>query len=135
VKHCTECHTVIPESRLAALPHATTCVSCSTEEPLKGVMLWDHKTAPYIHVVNARQHARLKQHDRRSVHSNMPMSTRTVTGMESSLSRSMRPTRARAVHVDDVPTARRCPHKNAPQASSYGMCLSCAVDWYARRVN
>jgi rare lipoprotein A (peptidoglycan hydrolase) len=131
---CTECHTVIPESRLAALPHATTCVSCSSEEPLKGVMLWDHKTAPYIHVVTPQQHTRLKQHDRRSVHSHMPMGARTVTGMEASVARSLTPSSAVVHAADTRPRARKCPHKTEAQASWYGMCLECSLDWYARRV-
>lgn len=129
---CQKCRATIPAARLKALPHTITCVACSEVEPLKGVMLFDHKTAPYIHVVTPKQHAVLKRHDRRSVHSNMPMSTRTVTGIESSVSRPL--TQEHVVPQDTRPRARKCPHKDAPQASWYGMCLPCALDWYSSRI-
>ena len=130
---CQTCREPIPAARLTALPHTTTCVACSEVEPLKGVMLWDHKTAPYIHVVTPKQHAVLKRHDRRSVHSHMPMGSRTVTGVESSVSRALRPVTVGAI-VDASPRARKCPHKDAPQASAYGLCLPCALDWYSSRI-
>lgn len=132
--NCRTCHQPIPTARLDALPQTTTCVACSAEEKMMGVMLWDHKTAPYIHVVTPTQHAHLKQHDRRSVHSNMPMGTRTPTGVQSSVSRSLRPVQIAGTIVDTRPRARKCPHKDAPQASAYGMCLDCAMAWYANRL-
>lgn len=42
---CNNCKKVIPKERLEALPETETCVNCSTETKVEGVMLYSHKTA------------------------------------------------------------------------------------------
>jgi len=132
------CGASISAARLAALPHTRTCVSCSTEAPVKGFMTWEHKTAPVFQVVTPSQHTWLQKHDRRSVHSNLPMSSRTVTGVQSSVSapRTSNPhMRKQSMPAYDMlPRARKCTHRDAPQVSSYGMCVECALKWYEVRV-
>lgn len=131
--NCQTCHSPIPFARLHALPHTTTCVDCSTEERVMGITIWPHKTGSYVDVVTPKQHAVLKRHDRRTVHSNMSMATRTVTGVQSSLSRPLQRVSLTGDALDTQPRARKCSHKEAPQASAYGMCLDCALEWYASR--
>lgn len=47
-KFCDRCKKIIPAARLEVLPDTTTCVKCSTEEKVQGVMIFDHKTAPVL---------------------------------------------------------------------------------------
>lgn len=133
------CGAVISAARLAALPHTRTCTACSAEEPVKGFMTWEHKTAPVFQVVTPKQHAWFQQHDRRSVHSNLPMGTRTISGTQSAVSRTLpvsvrlSPRTPSLPVIDMRPRARKCAHTDAPQASSYGLCVTCALEWYAVR--
>ena len=139
MKTCQKCHKPISEARRKALPETKVCVTCSTEEPLQGWMYWSHKTAPVFQVVTPKQHAWFQQHDRRSVHSNLPMGTRTISGTQSSVSRTLPVSVRSSPHpsslpvIDMRPRARKCAHTDAPQASSYGLCVTCALEWYAVR--
>lgn len=51
MKKC-KCGAVIPAERLAILPNTTSCVKCSTEQPKKGQMVYNHKTAPELVVTD-----------------------------------------------------------------------------------
>jgi hypothetical protein len=48
LKICIGCDKQIPPARLEALPNTDRCVNCSNEKPLKGYMVFGHKTAPEI---------------------------------------------------------------------------------------
>lgn len=133
-RRCVTCHTPIAPARLHALPTATTCVSCSTEQPMKGYMTWEHKTAPVFQVVTPQQHEWLQSRDRKGMRSGLPMSSRGTS--VSPIAGNPRPVSAKSAIVYDtssVPKARKCPHTDRPQASSAGKCLECAVSYYAIR--
>ena len=70
---CKVCEEPIPSNRLAALPHATTCVACSTEQPVRGFMSWEHKTAPRFQLVSADNHEWLQKNTRRKPSAQLPM--------------------------------------------------------------
>jgi len=53
MRKCEKCSTEISIHRLEILPHATTCVACSSEAKRVGFMDWYHKTAPELVVVSA----------------------------------------------------------------------------------
>lgn len=61
MKSCKCCGTVIPQVRLEIIPHATTCVSCSTESKRVGFMDWYHKTAPELVVVSRDDRENLRR--------------------------------------------------------------------------
>lgn len=68
-KLCEHCDKPIPGERLEALPRATTCVDCSTEQPYTGYMVYPHKTGGYAEVLRTSDPERLRQArraDRRS---------------------------------------------------------------------
>lgn len=134
-RRCITCHTPIAVARLEALPSATTCVTCSTEQPMKGYMTWEHKTAPVFQVVTPQQHEWFQSRDRKGMRSGLPMSSRSASS--SSFANAGTPTRSgiRAATYDlsSIPAARKCPHRDRPQASSAGKCLECAVKYYAVR--
>lgn len=51
---CRTCGVQLSAIRLKAMPNAVQCVKCvevNGDEPkLRGKMIWDHKTAPYIEI-------------------------------------------------------------------------------------
>lgn len=50
---CTSCKEEISAARLRAIPSAKHCVSCAQKDDVPrtvGVMVWDHKTAPYAEI-------------------------------------------------------------------------------------
>jgi hypothetical protein len=49
---CLECGKPIPKERLKVLPNTTTCVKCSQEKPVLGMVIWDGNRAETI-TVNA----------------------------------------------------------------------------------
>lgn len=61
MKSCETCGTVIPAARLEIIPHAKTCVGCSTESKRVGFMDWYHKTAPELVVVSADDRENLRR--------------------------------------------------------------------------
>jgi len=137
LRRCTTCHESIPMARLTALPFATTCVNCSTEQPVKGYMTWEHKTAPVFQVVTPQQHQWLQSRDRKGMRSGLPMSSRSssatsFTGATSPISKKSQPA-ANDYDCSMVPNATKCPHSDRPQASSAGKCLECALEYYAIR--
>lgn len=52
MRNCDTCGNPIPQIRIEAIPHATTCVACSREPRRVGFMDWHHKTAPELVVVS-----------------------------------------------------------------------------------
>lgn len=133
MRRCHTCHEPIAPQRLTALPDVTTCLSCSTEEPIRGWLVWEHKTAPVFQVVTPRQHEWLQARDRKGRRSGLPMSSRsTTTPTIAPVSSAQQ--RIEGVDVRERPRARTCAHHDRPQVSSFGVCLECAMAWYARRI-
>ena len=58
---CETCTVQIPSARLRAVPHATTCVRCSTERAHIGFMDWHHKTAPELVMIPAEQKENIRR--------------------------------------------------------------------------
>lgn len=50
--NCFVCGCKIPAKRLAVLPDTIVCVAHSTEQPVQGMMVFDHKTAPRLVVIH-----------------------------------------------------------------------------------
>jgi hypothetical protein len=53
---CSVCETEIPQERLEALPDTIYCIECAKRHvvPVKGVMTYDHKTAPTLCIMDGR---------------------------------------------------------------------------------
>ena len=50
---CTNCGVEIPSRRLAALPHTTVCVACSTEQPVVGMRVFSGKQDADLIVISS----------------------------------------------------------------------------------
>ena len=61
MRKCENCSAEISVHRLEILPHATTCVLCSSEKKKVGFMDWYHKTAPELVVVSAENKEDLRR--------------------------------------------------------------------------
>ena len=46
--NCVKCLQPIPPERLEALPETTVCVGCSDVKKVKGLLVFNHKTAPVL---------------------------------------------------------------------------------------
>lgn len=135
---CKTCHVPISSVRLVALPMTTVCAACSTEEPLRGVMVFSHKTAPVIQVVPRKEFDTYKRYDRKGVRSGLPMSPRTISGTTGSVSRTIDAQNASNtppnLRTEDTTPRARCQHKDQPQASAAGHCVECALAYYQVRM-
>jgi hypothetical protein len=60
-KNCIKCNTEIPVERLEAIPGTLTCVKCSDVGDIMGFMVFDHKTAPYVIMVNKNNKEAVRQ--------------------------------------------------------------------------
>ena len=58
---CITCNIIIPPLRRRAVPHATTCVRCSTERAHIGFMDWHHKTAPELVMIPVEQKENIRR--------------------------------------------------------------------------
>jgi len=135
MRRCKTCHNPIATSRLAALPAATTCVACSTEQPMKGYMTWEHKTAPVFQVVTPAQHQWLQSRDRKGMRSGLPMSSRGSSTPLLPVAYTQSIKTSINANISMIPMATKCEHKNRPQASSAGKCLECSMEYYRLRVS
>lgn len=71
---CKRCGVEIPAARLAALPYTKTCVSCSSEQPVRGHMITPHKTGSHIEIITPAQSAAIRALDSRGGYgANLPM--------------------------------------------------------------
>lgn len=69
VRKCIRCKSEIPQIRLEILPETHTCVGCSTTQKYRGVMIFEHKTAPslvYVRPENKEAVETLKRFVRRA---------------------------------------------------------------------
>lgn len=135
MRRCSRCQSPISQARLAALPDTRVCVECSTEQPTKGYMTWEHKTAPVFQAVTPQQHQWLQSRDRKGMRSGLPMSSRNAASVLAGTSSAYIPSRniLAANPLSLVPNATKCPHTDRPQASSAGKCVECAVSYYQIR--
>lgn len=60
---CTSCGKRIPKARLEALPETTLCVQCAERSGAApvGFMVYGHKTAPELVIVDKRNEEALRQ--------------------------------------------------------------------------
>ena len=125
---CSTCKESIGEARLLALPRTTVCVKCSTEKPLKGVMVYDHKTAPTLQVGTEEEVAEFKRLDRKGPYASLPMD-REAKRTGPMISSSFASRKVEGTVVNRSPA--RC-HPDRP-AVAYGKCFECSVAWYRNR--
>lgn len=55
MKNCSRCNSIIHEERLKVLPQTHLCTGCARRMPVarkKGAMIWAHKTAPTIQIMD-----------------------------------------------------------------------------------
>lgn len=55
--NCEKCHNEISKERLECIKNCTTCVNCSEERPVEGVMIFTHKTGGEIQIIKDRKTA------------------------------------------------------------------------------
>lgn len=138
-KRICSCGTEIPEARLKALPDTETCVECSEVKPIKGVMIYDHKTAPTLELGD-----NLLQYQRRGFHAQLPFNSVNNTRLVQSVA-------AAKLHREAADLVRGTPdpedsleyepihfepsrcHADRPRATPDGHCLECAAAWYKVR--
>ena len=126
---CSTCKEPIGEARLLALPRTAVCVKCSTEKPLKGVMVYDHKTAPVLQIGTEEAIAEFKRLDRKGPHASLPLDreVKRTGGPSISSSFSQKPVDGAVVNR----TPARC-HPDRPDVA-YGRCFECSTQWYKNR--
>src|SRR5262245_1472279 len=155
---CETCGQPLLAERLKARPGATHCVKCkelNDEEKTIGVMLWDHKTAPRIELSTSSSQGAVRsilRHSRRGVHAQLPLVSKgkaerafatsdapASPGAEFDSVRAYVRGEASSVPRDhaDLTDVRniipsRC-HPTRPSISPSGLCLECALNWYAKR--
>lgn len=133
MRRCRVCRGPISQCRLQALPQTQVCVKCSSESPLLGVMIYSHKTAPFIQVVAQKEFDTYKRYDRKGVRSGLPMSPRTVSGTTGSVM-PVASNRPSILRTDATVPRARCGHDDRPQVGASGKCVECATAYYAMRV-
>lgn len=121
--HCKTCGNRIPVERLRAMPETTQCTSCvrkhGDEPPVQGIMVWDHKTAPYIEVGTKLAATRPNPHPRMGKGaSNGTLLTCTTTQLDS-------------FEVVNAPRAKCHPER---PAVAQGKCVECAAEWYRNQL-
>lgn len=62
---CIDCGQPIPWERFSLLPFTLHCVDCSSVEPVRGRLVYSHKTAPELNVVSKEEFQTLQRLDRR----------------------------------------------------------------------
>lgn len=137
---CEQCGQPIAAARLEAIPDATLCTECQSQDDVPrvtGFMSWAHKTAPEI-IIGPEAEV-LRTYDRKGVHAQLPLGNREniFTQMaeikREAISNLREKKLVKAVATVMVPRAR-C-HPDRPKITPDGKCEQCAVDWYARRLH
>ena len=69
MRNCKFCKQEIPPGRLKIVPDAIACVPCTekniNEDIPVGIMIFDHKTAGTVHIVNKKTAELINRADRR----------------------------------------------------------------------
>jgi hypothetical protein len=61
---CSSCGNEIPPERLEVLPHTKTCAACSTEQRRVGFLVYGHKTAGEVVMVDGGNREAVRQAER-----------------------------------------------------------------------
>lgn len=123
MKTCRTCGEELSAARLAAKPDAVQCVRCvqenGDEPPVRGHMVWDHKTAPSIEIGTKLAANAPQAH---------PQQGKNAAGL------SQRDLDTDADYDGIVFNTRtaRC-HPTRPAVGPSGLCANCALEWYSRR--
>ena len=130
---CEGCGEDIPQARLDALPTTKVCVTCSTEEPVQGLLVWDGKHTP---ILQTYERGKMPE-DRKGFHAQLPFNStnnpRMVKSMANlNLSDQVKLKPPEEYTVTDQPPAR-C-HPGSPRVTPDGKCLECALAYYKRRL-
>ena len=133
MRNCSGCGCEIPEARLKALPSTETCVGCSEEEKVQGLVVWDGKHTPILQVY---PHGKLP-HDRKGFHAdigansvNNPRLVQSMANLDLSLKIKLEaPIAYQPVNL----APDRC-HPERARAVPDGRCAECAVDYYKKRL-
>lgn len=137
-KRCRYCREPIGQRRLEAIPETNTCLLCSRVAPVKGVMTWEHKTAPFINIVTQEQYEEFHRLDRRGVHANVPLGTGSKRDTSISVGHSdnsnVQELYHDSFHAEITHPRARC-HPDRLKATSDGKCLECAQNWYRARLS
>lgn len=128
-KLCSTCREEIPPTRLSAIENCETCVKCSTELPLQGIMTWEHKTAPTIHIGTQKEIEALQRFSRRGPRPQLPFSQR-----QSGPLFLEQKGKANTLHMAATNMlSATCAHKERQRVGPSGKCAECALLWYETR--
>lgn len=122
---CEHCGGEIPAARLAALPHTTECLACSTEKKVHGHTYWDGKHTPVLEVQKEK-----KFEDRRGFHASLPMGSKNNPRVVASVANFNLSEQIKLKPPVEYDVARVIParcHPDRPKAVPNGMCLECAL--------
>lgn len=132
---CNGCGAEIPMARIKALPLTSTCVGCSTEEPVGGVMDHAAKNDAALIIYDTPEVAR--RHSRRGFHAQIgansydnPRLVKAVQAAPRNLSAELAEPAYEGTKVNTL--ASRC-HPEKPRVNPRGDCLDCALAWYKKR--
>jgi hypothetical protein len=140
---CGNCGKPLSEARRAALPQETWCRDCVEQsgdiDRIRGVMTWEHKTAPTLVLGHAAD--TIRKFDRRGFHAALPLSSPNNPRMQASAEKQRdfkdlhaiineEPTIEKS--YDNIPRAR-C-HPDRPKVGTSRLCPECAAAWYAKRL-
>lgn len=147
---CEICNQTISEKRLRIIPSATLCTTCAGQNDVPrvvGMMVWDHKTAPYIEVdtITANQQAGKKH--RYGPHISFtakegcfgvaaPMhEIMTLNELTQRLGRENRgePEPEEILELARVANPSRC-HSERERIGPNGLCLACALVQQKKRL-
>lgn len=62
--NCSQCNREIPTERLEILPNTNTCAACSTEQRRVGFLVYGHKTAGEVVMVDGGNREAVRQAER-----------------------------------------------------------------------
>lgn len=136
---CETCGEQIPKARLEAIPNAVTCVKCSTEQPVGGIMDNASKNDSVLIVVDSPATAKLLT--RRGFHAflgaalqsyNNPRIVKSHQAAEEvrNLSIAVKETEKVTELYDIVNNNKARCHPQRPRINSKGDCAECAIAWY-----
>lgn len=132
MRRCSTCGCEIPQARLLALPSTSTCVSCSTEAPVEGLVVWDGKHTPILEVHEAGKRPKDRKGFHADIGANSPNNARMVASMANLNLSDQIKLKPPEPYTPVVHTPARC-HPTRPKAVPDGRCLECALQYYRER--
>lgn len=64
IRYCSKCKKQIPWERIQTLPETKTCVKCSEAHAPRAFMVYDHKTAPRLILIDPQNKEAIRQAER-----------------------------------------------------------------------